>query len=101
MAMTTIQDTVTYGDGSVASGRIILTWPPFSYAGAALAAGQKAYPIGADGSVTITCYPSVSAGIYYTATYQLDTGAVYDEYWLVPDTGTTTIGAIRVWRQGI
>lgn len=95
--MTTIQDTITYYDGSIASGRIILTWPPFLYAGMAIAAGQQAYPIAPDGSVTITCYPNVGPqGVYYTATYQLDKGAVYDEYWLVPATSVTTIGAVRV-----
>lgn len=95
--MTTIQDTITYFDGSVATGKIIVTWPNFISAGMSIAAGQQAYPIAADGSVVITCYPNIGPqGVYYTATYMLDRGAVYDEYWLVPDTGTTTIGAIRV-----
>jgi hypothetical protein len=96
--MTTIQDIVTYFDGSIATGRIVVTWPPFQYGGVTVAAGQQAYPIAPDGSVVITCYPSVGAlppGTYYTATYELDKGAAYDEYWLVPSTPTTTIGAIR------
>lgn len=96
--MTTIQDIVTYVDGSIASGTIILTWPAFNYAGVAIAAGQEVYTIGADGSIVIICYPCVDAqppGVYYTATYQLNKGAVYDEYWVVPATLTTTIGAIR------
>lgn len=96
--MTTIQDIVTYYDGSTASGKIIVTWPPFQYAGVAVAGGQQEYDIALDGSITITCYPCIGAqpqGVYYTATYELDKGAVYDEYWLVPATSPTTIGAIR------
>lgn len=94
--MTTIQDTITHFDGSAASGEIVVTCPPFQYAGVAVAAGQKRYTIGANGSITITCYPSVG-GIYFTATYQLDQGAVTTEYWSVPDTSNIiTIGAVRV-----
>lgn len=97
--MTTIQDKITYFDGSTATGKIVVTWPPFDYGGMAIAAGQQEYPIAADGTVTITCYPCVGAqpfGTYYTATYELDKGAAYDEYWLVPSASPTTIGAIRV-----
>ncbi|HXA25613.1 MAG TPA: tail fiber domain-containing protein [Acetobacteraceae bacterium] len=97
--LTKIQDTVTYFDGSAASGKIVVTWPPFNYAGIAVAAGQQEYDLAPDGSVVIECYPCVGAqplGTYYTATYELDKGAVYDEYWLVPATPTTTIGVIRV-----
>lgn len=98
--MTTIQDKVTYADGSTAVGKIILTWPPFQFGGVAIAAGQQEYPLAPDGTVTITVYPCVGAqpvGLYFTATYELEKGAVYDEYWLVPDTPkATTIGAIRV-----
>lgn len=97
--MTTIQDTVTYFDGSPAIGEIVLTWPPFQYAGLAVAGGQQTYVLADDGSVSISCYPNVGAqpdGTYYTATYQLDKGAVYDEIWRVPDVPQTTIGACRV-----
>jgi hypothetical protein len=97
--VTTIQDKITYFDGTVASGQIVLTWPPFVYGGQTVAAGQQTYVIAPDGSVTIVCYPTVGAlppGTYYTATYELDRGAVYDEYWVVPAVATVTIGAIRV-----
>lgn len=96
--MTTIQDVVTYADGSIAVGKIILTWSPFSYLGTAIAAGQQTYPIAPDGSIAITCFPSVGVpGAFYTATYQLDKGAVYDEYWAVPATNAPiTIGTVRV-----
>lgn len=97
--MTTIQDKVTYFDGSVAQGQIIVTWPPFVYGGQTVAAGQQVYEIAPDGTVTIVCYPTVGAlppGMYYTATYELDKGAAYDEYWVVPSVPLTTIGSIRV-----
>jgi len=96
--LTTIHDIVTYFDGSIATGRIVVTWPPFIFGGVAVAGGQQVYPIGPDGSVTVICYPSIGAqplGTYYTATYELDRGPVYDEYWLVPAIPQTTIGAVR------
>src|SRR5262245_11620050 len=96
--MTIIQDTVRYLDGSTASGKIVVSWPPFQFAGIAVAAGRKSFPIAANGTIQITCYPTIGAqplGVYYTATYQLDKGSVYDEYWLVPSTPATSIPTIR------
>lgn len=98
-AVTTIKDTITYADGSVASGKIVLTWPPFSFAGVTVIGGQRAFWIAPDGTISISCYPTIGAlpqGVYYTATYELDRGSVYDEYWEVPSLPQTTIGAIRV-----
>lgn len=95
--MTTIQDTVTYIDGRTANGKIILTWPILQVGGVAIAAGQEEWPV-VDGQVSITVYPNINAqpvGVYYTATYELDEGAVYDEFWIVPNTPTVTIATVR------
>lgn len=100
MTMTTIKDTVAYADGSVATGKIILTWPPFSSGGMTMVGGQRAFWINPDdGTISITVCPTVGAtppGVYYTATYELDRGPVYDEYWVVSSApNPTTIGACR------
>lgn len=96
--MTIIKDSIMYADGSLASGKIVLNWPPFQFNGVTIFGGQQAFPIAADGTVSISCYPTVGAlpsGVYYTAAYHLDRGPVYNEYWVVPSLPTTTIGAVR------
>ena len=97
--MTTIQDTVTYADGTAASGEIVVTWPPFiAPVGTTVAGGQQKYEIGPAGAISIRCFANAGAlppGTYYTASYRLDRGAVYDEYWVVPNVPTVNIGAIR------
>lgn len=95
----TIKDTILYADGSAATGKIILTWPPFWSGGMTMVGGQRAFWVNPDGTILITICPTVGAlpqGVYYTATYELDRGPVYDEYWVVPSApNPTTIGAIR------
>src|SRR5215831_7281336 len=96
--MTTIEDTIRYLDGSLASGQITVSSPPFQFAGIAVASGRRSFPIGPDGTIQIPCFPTIGAqpvGVYYTATYELDKGSVYDEYWLVPSTISTNIPTIR------
>jgi hypothetical protein len=97
--VTTVQDSITYADGTLASGQIVLTWPPFVWSGVTVTGGQKAFTIAPDGTISIPCYPTVGAQpptVYYTANYQLDRGAAYSEYWAVPPSPpVVTIGAIR------
>lgn len=97
--MTTIQDTVTYADGTVAEGAIVLTWPPFVAAvGTSVMGGQQAFVIAPDGTISIRCFPTSNAlpqPVYYIASYRLNKGPVYDEYWVVPPLPVVSIGAIR------
>jgi trimeric autotransporter adhesin len=97
--VTTVQDTITYADGTTASGSIVLTWPPFQFSGVTITGGQSEYEIGLDGAISISLYPTVGAlpsGVYYTASYHLDQGSVYEEYWVVPSVPAVTgIGALR------
>jgi hypothetical protein len=96
--MTTIQDTLTYADGRTVNGQVVISWPAFQMNGTAVAGGQQAYQI-VNGQVLITLYPNVSAqpvGMYYTATYELEEGAVYSEFWIVPNLTTVTLGQVRV-----
>jgi hypothetical protein len=96
--VTTIHDSVIYADGTAASGKLVLTWPPFQFQGVTITGGQEEFLIAFDGTVTIDCYPTAGAlpaGVYYTVSYQLDKGPVYEEYWVVPNLPVTTIGAVR------
>ena len=97
--MTTITDTVLYADGTTAKGSIVVTWPPFQFAGVSVFGGQTEFEVGAGGKISFTLYPNVGAqpvGTYYTAAYKLDRGPVYREYWVVPSSPpTVSIGSIR------
>ncbi len=97
-ALTTISGTVYRADGSTASGTVLISWPTFQSAeGDAVAAGNLAVAIGPLGAFTAQLVPNVGAspaGTYYVAVFQLDDGTVRTEYWAVPATSPTTIGAV-------
>src|SRR5579862_5584816 len=96
--MTTIQDTLTYADGSLASGRLVVAWKPFTVNNVNAAGGQLEWEI-VDGNVTVQLYSNTGAlplGSYYTAKYELQNGAVYVEQWMVPNLPTVTLGQVRV-----
>lgn len=96
--MTTIQDTLTYADGSLANGRLVIWWKPFTIGNADVVGGELETAITA-GTVSISLYPNAGAqpqGIYYNAKYELENGAVYTEQWIVPDLPTASIGQVRV-----
>lgn len=95
---TTVQDTVYRADGSVASGTLLIAWPAFTSAnGDAVAAGTMSVKIGASGGVSIALVPNTGSNpaSSYKVTLRASDGVVSEEYWTVPATGTTTIGAIR------
>jgi len=86
--MTTLTDVVVDADGALARGQVTVYWPMFMSGPNAVSQGQKTYPI-EDGLLNINLFPTVTAlpvGSYYTATFELSNGSVYDEYWVVPDT---------------
>ena len=97
-ALTTISDTVYRADGSPAGGTVVISWPSFQTAeGDAVAAGNLSVAIGAAGALTVQLVPNVGAspaGTYYVAVFQLDDGTVRTEYWSVPATSPTTVGAL-------
>jgi hypothetical protein len=95
--MTTVQDTLTYADGGLVNGRVIVSWPVFQFDGVAVAGGQQSWDI-VDGVLDVELYSNISAqpiGVYYTATYELDEGPIYEEYWIVPNLPTVNLGQIR------
>jgi hypothetical protein len=98
-ATTTVSDIVYRGDGTPASGTLLISWPEFSSAdGYAVAAGSMSLTIGAGGAISVALVPNAGgtpAGTYYKVVYKLDFGATSTEYWSVPATSPTTIAAIR------
>ena len=52
-----------------------------------VAGSTETYQI-VNGNITIQLYANANAqpaGTYYTAKYELENGAVYEEYWIVPN----------------
>jgi hypothetical protein len=85
-----------YGDNP--NGCAVVSWPPFSIYGTSIAGGMQCLEI-ADGIIAIDLYPTGAAvppGTYYTVRFELDSGAVYEEYWIVPDTASASLEQIRV-----
>lgn len=103
MSTTTVQGTVYRADGTPASGTLLISWPAFTTAqNQAVAAGNLNAAIGANGFVNVNLTPNAGAlpaGSYYTATYHLNDGTVNQEYWVVPASGTATVGAVRAQLQ--
>jgi hypothetical protein len=96
--MTNIQDTLTYADGSPASGRLVVAWKPFVVSNVSVAGGELEFWI-IDGHVALSLYSNANAlpvGSYYSAKFELENGAVYVEQWIVPNVPTATLGQVRV-----
>ena len=86
--MTTPEDVIVDADGTRAQGQVTLRWPMFMFGSLAIAQGHKTYEI-ENGQISLSLFPTVTAqppGSYYTATFELSNGSVYDEYFIVPDT---------------
>lgn len=96
---TTVQGTVYRADGTPASGTMIVSWPAFTTPqNQAVAAGSLNTAIGANGFVSVNLMPNAEAlpvGTYYTVVYHLSDGTVNKEYWVVPQTATAAIAAVR------
>ncbi len=102
-AMTQVTDTVYRADGTVAKGTVLISWPGFTTAdGKAVAAGALSVQLGSGGAFTASLAPNTGAqpaGVYYKIIYQLAGQEPSTEYWVVPATGSTTIGAVRAKLQ--
>ena len=98
-ATTTVADTVYLADGTAARGNLIITWPAFMTAsGTAVAAGTASAALGAGGALSVALVPNAGAtpaGVYYTVVYQIGSGQVKTEYWVVPTTSPANLATVR------
>lgn len=97
VSLTNVLDVVLDADGTPAHGRVVVYWPMFMVDGVAVTQGQRSYEID-DGQIDLSLYPTVSAqpnGSYYTATFELNNGSVYDEYWVIPNQTNVKLNQIR------
>src|SRR5271157_2864265 len=94
-----ISDTVYRADGSPAQGTVLLSWQAFTTAaGQAVSPGSLLVTLDANGGFNASVAPNTGAspaGTYYRAIFKLSDGTTETEFWVVPNTQTTTIGAIR------
>ncbi|MGH9785774.1 MAG: hypothetical protein ACRD88_16500, partial [Terriglobia bacterium] len=98
-----VLDTLYNADGTKATGRLVISWDPFTSGSTTVDGGTLTYAIPStgvnQGVVNVSLYPNAGAtpaGTSYRAQYFLANGASYFETWVVPATGPVTIGAIRV-----
>jgi hypothetical protein len=98
-ATTTVSDTVYRGDGSAASGTLLISWPAFTTASnKAVGAGGKSVTLGAGGALSVALVPNAGAtpaSALYTVVYHLDGGTVKTEYWVVPSSSPASLAAVR------
>ncbi len=94
-----INDTVYRADGTPAQGTVLLSWPSFTTAGGqAVTPGSLLVTLDPSGGFNASVAPNTGAspvGTYYRAIFKLNDGTNETEFWVVPNTQTTTIGAIR------
>ncbi|MET0166348.1 MAG: hypothetical protein ABWY12_09740 [Burkholderiales bacterium] len=96
--MTEITGHLVDASGLPAEGHAVVSWPAFTVYGNAIAGGHKAFEI-FGGDLDLTLYPNgpaQPAGTYYTVRFELQSGIVYDEYWIVPDTPSAALEQVRV-----
>lgn len=100
IATTQLTDVVYRGDGTTATGTVLVSWPQFTTAsGLSVPAGNTSVTIGTGGALSVSLVPNAGSnpmGSYYTAIYHLDDGTVSREYWVVPvSTTPVTIASIK------
>ena len=84
---------------ATAKGTVLISWPAFTTAdGKAVAAGSLSVQLGSGGTFAASLAPNTGAqpaGVYYKVVYQLAGQEPSTEYWVVPATSSTSIGAVR------
>ena len=74
LATTRVSDTVFRGDGTPASGTVLISWPAFTTSDAKpVAAGTKSVTLGSGGSLAVDLVPNSGAtpgGSYYQVVFQ-------------------------------
>jgi hypothetical protein len=97
--VTTIYDnTLTYANGQPANGKVVIRWDAFTFGGVSIVGGMLDSDI-VNGLLDVQLAANVGAkpeGSYYTASYELENGAVYEEAWAVPALPQVTLGQIKI-----
>lgn len=77
--LTQITDTVYYGNGQKAQGKLLISWPAFTTATQnVIAAGSMSVALGANGLFNASLAPTTGStppGVYYSVVYQLNDDA--------------------------
>src|SRR5947208_11592254 len=98
-ALTTITDVIYRGNGTPASGTLLVSWPAFITADhKPVTAGSLSVTVGPNGAVSLALAPNAGAspaGTFYRVVLKLDDGSSNVEYWTVPTTSPATLEAIR------
>jgi hypothetical protein len=98
-ALTTITDVIYRGDGTPASGTLVLTWPAFTTAdNKPVAAGTLSVSVGPSGAIALALAPNAGAtpaGTFYRVVLKLNDGSSNVEYWTIPTTSPASLAAIR------
>ena len=95
--MTAITGALQNADGTVANGSACVSWVAFQVHGVTIVSGQKIVEI-VDGNFSVELYPNITAfprGSYYTVRMELDSGAVYEEFWIVPELPAVSVEQVR------
>ena len=101
--LTRVSDTLFNADGSKASGRMVISWSPFTTGdNTTVDGGNLSYTIPDSGinagKVDVFLAPNSGgspAGTSYVVRYYLANGASYPETWVVPSSGPVTIAEVR------
>jgi hypothetical protein len=95
---TTVADTLYNADGSLAEGRISISWPTFRIGSCTVIAGRVSVSVVA-GAFSVQLFPNDAAspaGTSYRVTYALRSGVVSTEYWVVPaSSSAVALPAVR------
>lgn len=87
---TSVADTIYNADGSLAEGRVVISWPTFQAGSCQVVAGEVNVSLAA-GALAVPLYPNdaaTPAGTSYRVTYYLKSGRITTEYWVVPSSAT-------------
>jgi len=97
--MTEIKDKITYADGRVVNGRVVVWWNAFLVGGGVSIAGGMIESDIVDGVIDMELQANAGTqplNNYYIAKYELENGALYEEYWIIPAVSQVNLSQIVV-----
>lgn len=102
---TTVSDTIHNNDGSLANGTVKITNPATFTAADGTVVAQNMYVLTTviNGALGVSLIPNAGSnptGTYYVVQYNLSSGAVFTEYWIVPTPPPSTVNLLAVRTLG-